>query len=180
VSHAYRPTEPTAVTAHLAHPEGTGWTLVFVRDLRHARAAVWTALTEPGQLAEWAPFTASRDLGTPGAGTLTMTDGESTLELPAEVRVAEPPSRLEYTWGEDLLRWDLAATPTGTRLTLWHTVSDHDLLAQVAAGWHICLDVAERLLDGRPVGPIIGRHAEEHGWSDLRDAYAAQLPARVH
>jgi uncharacterized protein YndB with AHSA1/START domain len=159
-----------------AQSTGDGWTLVFVRDLRHPPTAVWAALTEPGQLAEWAPFTASRDLGTPGPGTLTMIDGDAAEELPAEVRVAEPPSRLEYTWGGDRLLWELAATPTGTRLTLSHTMAERDLLPKVAAGWHICLDVAERLLDGRPVGPIRGSHAREHGWDDLTDAYTRQLP----
>jgi uncharacterized protein YndB with AHSA1/START domain len=155
--------------------EEDGWTLVFVRDLRHPPEKVWAALTEPAQLREWAPFTADRNLGEVGDATLTMTDGESHEDLPAVIIRADSPEVLEYTWGGDRLAWKLAATPSGTRLTLRHTVEDRELVPKVSAGWHICLDVAERLLDGNPVGPIVGEEAMNHGWQELHDAYAEKL-----
>ena len=37
------------------------------------------------------------------------------------------------------------------------------------------LDVAERLLDGDPVGPIRGEDAKNYGWDRLHDAYAETL-----
>jgi uncharacterized protein YndB with AHSA1/START domain len=151
------------------------WTLVFTRDVRHPPEKVWAALTEPAQLAQWAPFTTDRDLGGPGDATLTMVDGDEVEELPATVRRADRPTLLEYTWGGDLLRWELVPTDAGTRLTLRHTVEDRDLLAQAAAGWHLCLVVAERLLDGRPVSPIRGEEARRFGWEELHKAYAERL-----
>jgi hypothetical protein len=60
-------------------------------------------------------------------------------------------------------------------LTLQHTLDDHDMLAKVAAGWHIYLVVAERLLAGDPIGPIRGAEAKNFGWEELRDAYAERL-----
>jgi hypothetical protein len=45
----------------------------------------------------------------------------------------------------------------------------------VAAGWHICLDVAERNLAGEPIGRIVGEAARDYGWEQLNDAYAAEL-----
>ncbi len=155
--------------------DGERWTLVFVRDLRYPPATVWAALTDPARVAEWAPYTADRDLGTTGDLTLTMIDGDTAQELPATVLRAEPPALLEHTFGPDLLRWELAATATGTRLTLRHTVRDKDFTPKAAAGWHICLDVAEHLLDGDPVGPIRGRDALDHGWAELNEAYAERL-----
>ncbi|MPZ27438.1 MAG: ATPase [Micromonosporaceae bacterium] len=151
------------------------WTLVFVRDLRHPPERVWAALTEPEQLYAWSPYTADRNLGTVGEATLTMIDAETSVDLPAVVRHAEPPTLLEYSWGTDLLRWELAATGSGTRLTLRHTVEDRDWLPKVAAGWHLCLVVAEHLLDGRPIGPIRGNDARNYGWDELHDAYAEKL-----
>jgi uncharacterized protein YndB with AHSA1/START domain len=74
----------------------------------------------------------------------------------AEPTRAEPPALLEYTWGTDLLRWKLAAIDSGTRLTLRHRVEDREWAPKVAAGWHLCLAVAEHLLDGQPIGPIRG------------------------
>jgi uncharacterized protein YndB with AHSA1/START domain len=155
--------------------EDDRWTLVFVRALRHPPERVWAALTEPGQICAWAPYTADRNLARPGAATLTMIDGDTAEDLSAEVTRAEPPLLLEYTWGTDVLRWELAPTEAGTDLTLHHTVAGADWLAKAAAGWHLCLFVAERLLDGAPMGPIRGRAAMDYGWQELNDAYAAQL-----
>ncbi|HKA68218.1 MAG TPA: SRPBCC family protein [Actinomycetes bacterium] len=173
---SYQPGPMVEVSAQ-AGPEG--WTLTFVRELRHPRDAVWAALTDPRQLGEWAPYTASRDLGTVGDATLTMIDGDTAEEVPSKVTRADPPELLEHTFGTDLLRWELTGTDYGTRLTLWHTVGDRDWLAKVAAGWHICLDVAERMLDGRPVGAIRGQEALQYGWEELRTAYADRLGSAV-
>jgi hypothetical protein len=49
------------------------------------------------------------------------------------------------------------------------------MLATAAAGWHLCLRVAEHLLDGDPIPPIRGSQALEYGWQELHDAYAARL-----
>jgi uncharacterized protein YndB with AHSA1/START domain len=161
---------------------GDRWTLVFVRDLRYPPEHVWAALTEPAQLAAWAPYTADRDLGSVGPATLTMIDGPTggpgDTPLPTEVLRVEPPTLLEYGWGTDLLRWELAAAGTGTRLTLRHTMADRDAVPMVAAGWHLCLAVADRLLEGHPIDPIRGEDARNYGWEDLRDAYGDRLPDR--
>jgi uncharacterized protein YndB with AHSA1/START domain len=170
---SYRPGPLSEVACH-ATDDGR-WTLVFVRDLRHPPEKVWAALTEPRQLREWSPYTADRDLGSVGDATLTMIDGEVAEDLAAAVRRAERPTLLEYTFGKDLLRWELVPTDAGTRLTLRHTLEDRDWAPKVAAGWHICLDVAEYLLDGRPIGPIRGAEATNFGWDDLNESYAARL-----
>ena len=167
--------EPGPSAAVERRADGDRWILVFVRGLRHAPDRVWAALTEPAQLEAWAPFTADRDLARTGEATLTMIDGDVAEELPASVRRAEPPTLLEYTWGTDLLRWRLEPVDGGTRLTLEHTLDDRDQVPQVAAGWHLCLDVAERLLDGDPIGPVRGEDAKSCGWERLRDEYAEML-----
>jgi uncharacterized protein YndB with AHSA1/START domain len=154
--------------------------VVLVRDLRHAPEKVWAALTQPDQLSKWAPFDADRNLGQLGDATLTMDaggddDGQDSIEMPASVRRAEPPTLLEYTWGDDLLSWALQPMGSGTRLTLRHTVQGPDWMPKVAAGWHLCLVVAERLLDGESTSRIVGSDAMNHGWQELHDAYAARL-----
>ena len=155
--------------------DGEHWTVVFARDVRHPPERVWAALTEPAQLAEWAPYTADRDLGATGDATLTTVDRDEAEHLPSTVRRADPPKHLEYTWGGGLLRWRLDDAPCGTRLTLRHTVDDRETGLDVAAGWHLCLAVAERLMDGDPVGSIVGPAALDHGWTELRAAYADRL-----
>jgi len=157
------------------HASEDRWMLVFVRDLRHPPEKVWAALTDPKQVRQWAPYDTDTDLDSVGDATLTMIDGDTRVDLPTSVSRAEPPTLLEYTWGSDLLRWELAAIDAGTRLTLRHTIEDRESAAKVAAGWHICLVVAEHLLDGQPIGPIRGTDARTYGWDELRDAYAGKL-----
>ncbi len=154
---------------------GEKWTVVFVRELRHPPERVWAALTDADQLGEWAPFVADHDLDGPGDVTLTMIDGDTSMALASSVRRAEPPTLLEYLWDTDVLRWELEPTLSGTRLTLSHTLDDKEMGPKVAAGWQLCLVVAERLMDGDPVGVIRGRDAMDHGWERLRDAYAERL-----
>jgi uncharacterized protein YndB with AHSA1/START domain len=153
------------------------WTLIFIRQLDQPPAAVWTALTEPAEIDQWAPFAATAPLTTPGRTTLTMVDGDERTDLPAVVTLVDPPVVLEYTWGSDTLRWELAPVGGGTRLTLRHTLASPSpgMGAMVAAGWHLCLEVLNRLLNGKPVGVIRGRDAMKFGWEELRAAYAERL-----
>jgi uncharacterized protein YndB with AHSA1/START domain len=162
--------------AHVEHHLDRGRpTLVFVRHLHHSPGKVWEALTDPEQLRQWAPFDSDRNLATPGPATLRMIDGQTSETFLANVQRAVPLELLEFTWGEDLLRWELAPDGSGTRLTLRHTVESPDWMPRVAAGWHICLLVAERFLDGTPIGPIVGSEAKKYGWETLHDAYAGKL-----
>lgn len=155
--------------------DGEGWTVVFVRHLRHPPDRVWVALTDPEELVEWAPFTANRHLSTTGDAVLTHIDGDVTTDTDVSVVVAEQPVILEYTWGTDRLRWKLEPTDEGTQLTLRHTLADRGDAPKVSAGWHIYLDVAASLLDGQPIGPIRGSESMQFGWTELRDAYAERL-----
>lgn len=156
-------------------PDGDAWTLIFVRDLGHPPEAVWAALTDPAELDRWAPFAASRDLGATGEATLTMIDGDRRDDLPATVRRAEAPSVLEYTWGDDLLRWELEPTGDGTRLTLRHTLRTPGIEDRVAAGWHLCFGRLDEVAGGQPVTAIRGRAAMDHGWEELRAGYAEKF-----
>lgn len=160
--------------ARLARVDGN-WTLVFVRRFRHSPQRVWEALTDPRQLAKWAPFEPDRDLGSEGAAVLSMRDGEAVETHPSEVRRAIRPVLLEYSWGPDLLRWELEADGTGTKLTLNHTVESPEWIPRTAAGWHLCLVVAERRMDGEDIGPIVGHEAKKYGWEQLHDGYAKRL-----
>ncbi|MEV4315914.1 SRPBCC family protein [Actinocrispum sp. NPDC049592] len=167
--------EPSPLADVDCRPSGDRWQLIFVRDLKHPPEKVWAALTTPENLEKWAPYTADRDLGETGEATLTMIDGDTQMDMKAEVLLAEPGKVLEYSMGTDLLRWQLEPSSAGTQLTLLHTVQDKDWVPKVAAGWHMCLDVAEKLLDGTPIAPIRGADAVNYGWLDLNSAYADRL-----
>ena len=165
---------PLAAVSSEEHADGT-WTVTFVRELAHPPERVWAALVRADDLPRWAPFETDRDLDTTGPATLTMIDGNLREAMVSDVRAVEAPTRLEYTWGDDVLLWELSPTPAGTQLTLRHTVQGKDWMPKVAAGWHLCLVVADHVLAGDAVQPIVGQDAMRYGWQDLHDQYASRL-----
>jgi uncharacterized protein YndB with AHSA1/START domain len=154
--------------------DGEDWTLVLVRELHHAPSKVWQALTDPAQLREWAPFDADRSLASTGPVTLTVVGAPQPQVSQTRVTRAEAPRLLEYRWGEGDLRWQLEPAGDGTRLTLWHNIGRR-YIAMGAAGWHICLDVLERLLGDQPLGRIVGSEAMKFDWPRLNSEYAQQF-----
>jgi uncharacterized protein YndB with AHSA1/START domain len=157
--------------------DGDKWTLVLVRELRHPPAKVWTALTQPEHLRKWAPFDSDRNLGTAGTVAKLSTVGAPTSHVTeTQVKRADAPRALEYSWGGFDIRWELEPLGGhGTRLTLWTNI-DGRFISMGAAGWHICLDVLDRLLAGQPIGRIAGPEAMKFdGWQRLNAEYAKQF-----
>lgn len=155
--------------------EGDKWTLVLVRELRHPPERVWQALTDPKHLVAWAPFDADRNLATTGPVKLSTVGTPTPHIAESVVKRAEEPKILEYGWGGNDIRWELEPLGKGTRLKLWHNI-DRGFIAWGAAGWHICFDVLDSLLDGEPIGRIAGQEALKlESWQRLTGEYAKQF-----
>ncbi len=152
------------------HKDDNKWTLILVRELRHSPEKVWQAITDPTHLREWAPFDADGDLDTEGA-TVKLTWVGTGAATETRVTRADAPQVLEY--GD--LRWELENWDGGTRLTLWHSI-DRRFISWGAAGWHICFDVLDHLLNGAPIGRMAGGDAMKIGeWKRLTAEYAKQF-----
>ncbi len=167
---------PGAAAGAEIEKDGEKWTLVMVRDIAHPPTRVWQALTEPEHLREWAPFDADRSLGAVGTAKLTTVGAPKPIVSESRIKRADAPKALEFTWGEFDLRWQLE--PLGsdrTRLKLWHNIA-RGFISMGAAGWHICFDVLERLLDGEPIGRMVGMNTMHFsGWQRLNAEYAQQF-----
>jgi hypothetical protein len=149
---------------------GDRWTLILVRELHHPPEKVWKALTDPAHLHEWAPFDADGNLDTVGAAVKLTWTGTGQVSETTVTR-AEAPRMLEFAD----IRWELAPVDAGTRLTLWHTIPQR-FVSWGAAGWHIGLDVMDRLLAGHPIGRIGGGDAMKLDyWRQLVAEYAGQF-----
>ncbi len=167
---------PGAASGAKVQKDGEKWTLVLVRDLRHPPERVWTAITDPEHLREWAPFDSDRNLAAAGTAKLSTVGAPTPLVTEAQVKRADAPRVLEYNWGGQELRWELEpVSGGGTRLTLWHNI-DRRFISMGAAGWHICFDVLDRLLSGEPIGRIVGPEAMKFdGWQRLNAEYTQQF-----
>src|ERR1700743_3424250 len=146
--------------------QGDRWMLTFTRRLAHPREKVWRAVTEPEHLAVWFP---QEIVGERRAGAPLRFVSPAGDAFDGQLLVFDPPSVLEFTWGPDLLRFELAADGPGTLLTLTDTFGDLGRAARDAAGWQECLDRLADELDG--AAPL------EWGrtWSDVHPVYVSTL-----
>lgn len=170
-----QPYVPGPTRAHI-EKDGETWTLVLVREFRHAPDTVWEALTDPDRLREWAPFDADGSLDAVG-DTVTLTTVNAPTPHVTESRVvrADKPRLLEYNWGSFNMRWQLEPNNGGTRLTLWTNI-DRKYMAMGAAGWHLCFDVLDQYLNATPMGRMVGPEmAKFDGWQRLHAEYRKQF-----
>lgn len=156
--------------------DGDIWTLIITRELRHSPDKVWRAITEPDHLREWAPYDSDGSLATTGAKVKLTTVGAPQEHITeTTVTKAEPPNLLEFNWGDIETRWKLEAKGDGTLMTLW-TKIPRQYVSMGAAGWQICFDVLDRLLDGNPIGRMVGMKCMGfEGWKRLNKEYAKQF-----
>lgn len=126
-----------------------GHTVRFERHLKHAVEKVWAMLTDNEKLAKWFSELRVDDLREGGVIKFDMQDG--TFE---EMKILELKlhSVLAYTWGEDEVRFELYPEPEGCRLVLIEKINKITAhTPRDIAGWDVCLDVIEALLDGRMI-----------------------------
>ncbi|WP_054025106.1 SRPBCC family protein [Bacillus sp. FJAT-28004] len=126
-----------------------GYTVRFERNLKHDAGSVWSMLTDNEKLATWFPELRVADLREGGLMTFDMQNGEyEEMEIIAFERL----SVLEYTWAEDAVRFELFPEPEGCRLVLIEKITKiTEHTPRDIAGWDVCLDVIEALLDGRTI-----------------------------
>lgn len=126
-----------------------GYIARFDRHLKHSVEKVWSSLTENDKLTKWFSELRVDDLREGGIIKFDMQDGTfEELEI-IELKIC---SVLEYTWGEDIVRFELYPEPEGCRLVLIEKIkkiTNHT--PKDIAGWDVCLDVIEALLDSRTI-----------------------------
>lgn len=145
-------------------------TLRFERRLAHPAEKIWRLLTDNSELAYWFParIEGARE---PGA-KLRFVFFDKTPEvmddalravvaaaqkdagswppevMAGELRVYDPPRTLEYTWGGEVLRFELTPRDGAMLLVFTNTLTDESQAVKTAAGWHICFDALAGRLDG--------------------------------
>jgi uncharacterized protein YndB with AHSA1/START domain len=112
------------------------------RRLPDPPAKVWRALTDRQQLRRWFPCDVVVAGGRWEVGaTITFDFPPEVIEmtLTGEVLEVDEPRRLGYSWGEEVLRFELSPDGEGTLLVLLDELAP-DAAARNASGWEDCLD----------------------------------------
>jgi uncharacterized protein YndB with AHSA1/START domain len=150
-----------AARGELIH-EGERPGLRYVRHYRHPVERVWRALTESDQLRHWMPCDIVGERAAGAAITLPFWPGHVAKydidepTLTGRIELWDPPRRFVWTWGGDLLIFELTATADGTELvfTTWPEDPDPAGLASSAGGYHLCLAELTLLLDTGSAPPM--------------------------
>lgn len=148
--------------------------LRYVRRLGHAPDRVWRALTESDHLRHWFPCDivgerrAGAELVAPFWPDHVEAYGIAEPVVPGRLHVWDPPRVFEWSWDTDRLRWELEDDAEATILTLTVWIGDPRAhgpdggspdaatgTASAAAGYHLCLDHLEVLLDEGTAGPLV-------------------------
>jgi uncharacterized protein YndB with AHSA1/START domain len=144
----------------------------FERRLAHAPEKVFRAISDPAELRHWFPARVETELR-PGA-PIRFTFEEHEMEGPGgEVLEVDPPKLFVFTWGDDVLRWEVVPEGVGSRLVFSQTLGGGGLSggiagsARNAAGWDVCL--------GRLAGWLDGDQAADPDWFPLFDAYCERF-----
>jgi uncharacterized protein YndB with AHSA1/START domain len=144
---------------------GTSCTLTYTRQLAHPPEKVWRAVTEPEHIVAWFPHAVVGDWR-PG-GPLRFESEMGSFD--GEVVAVDPPTLLEFMWGEDRLRIELRAEGGGTLLTFTDTFDEVGKAARDGAGWHECLERLVVVLDDGPLPTW------NEGWRELNARYQEAL-----
>jgi uncharacterized protein YndB with AHSA1/START domain len=157
--------------------------LRFVRSYRQPVDRVWRAVTEPEEMAAWFP---SGVIGERAVGAELLFDDDAQRAAAAaageghrddggehftgRVVAWDPPKVFSFSWGGELLRFELHPDDQGTRLVFTQVLSHRSVAARNGSGWHSCLRELDSLLGAEPAPEPVD------DWQPYRDFLRAMGP----
>lgn len=132
--------------------DGSRYTLRVERRLDEPPEKVWRALTNRELLKRWFPCDVRGEWTVGSELRFEFLEGEgeglSDDDMRGEVLAVEEPTLLEFRWGSDVLRFELTPDDDGSRFRLSHSFDDPSWGARNAAGWEMCLENLDLLIEG--------------------------------
>src|SRR5436190_4799890 len=150
----------TDATLLTDHPRPT---VKLERHVPDPPAVVWKALTDRERLRAWFPSDVIVDGGHWEAGaaiTFPFPPEVIDMTLTGKVLEVDEPKVLVFTWGDEMLRFELEPAGEGTRLVLIDELPPRSA-ARSSAGWDTCLD------------RLAGLEPAPDAWQPRFEAYAA-------
>ena len=150
--------------------------LRFERTLPHPVHAVWEAITDQSQLEQWFPTTVEFEQLSAGTPIAFRFAGDAYPPMDGNLLDVAHERRLSFTWGDDVLTFELEPRDGGAacRLSLVVLLDSADKAARDGAGWEQCLDGLALVVDGEhPQRPM-----PADAWRAYYDEYKRRgLPA---
>ncbi len=132
--------------------DGAGYVLLVERRLDYSMDAVWRALTETDLLAQWFPARVDGEWTVGAPLRFTFPSGQAPdlteEDLRGRVLIVDPPHLLEFQWGQHRMRFEVLEAESGCVFRLSEGFDDPSWGAKSAAGWEMCLENLDLILDG--------------------------------
>lgn len=130
-----------------------GYEATFERVLDQPPEKVWKALTDPEEIEAWFVRT---ELEARVGGRYVEHHDHVGMSMEGEVTHWDPPRAFGHTWWADpdggyqeaSILWEITPEGAGSRLIMTHRFKDLEGADGIMAGWHICIDILEAILDG--------------------------------
>ncbi|MER2089002.1 MAG: SRPBCC domain-containing protein [Sporosarcina sp.] len=144
----------------------SGYQARFERQLTHTVDAVWSMLTDNKQLKRW--FEELR-VGELREGGFMQFNVPEVIYQELEISELKPLSVLEFDWFGDVIRFELYPNESGCELIVTEKISSiTEQTKKDIAGWHVCLDVIEALLDEKTI-------PRDDEWRKWYERYAREI-----
>jgi uncharacterized protein YndB with AHSA1/START domain len=137
------------------------------RRLAHPPEKVWRAITDPAHISRWFPADMEMDVQVGGKISFVFRHGEGPT-TDGVITEFDPPRLFAYTWGDNVLRWELRPDGDGCLLIFEQVFDDRYGAASFATGWQGCFDALDAVVASRPVEPPSDTAA-------LHESYVAKL-----
>ena len=163
----------------LVHIEGRP-ALRFERRYASPVERVWRAVTDPAEMAAWFPSNVEEERAVGSELVFADDDqraqaieaGEPTRDEGPAIRgrvvAFDPPNVFSFTWGGELLRFELTPDGDGTVLVFTQLLSHQSVAARNGSGWHQCLVALDDLLDA-------GAPDDDGGWQRVYEDYLERM-----
>ena len=153
--------------------------LRFERRYGHPVERVWRAVTDPAEMTVWFPSNVEGERSVGAELTFLDDDqraaareaGEPTRDdgpmFRGRVVAFDPPAVFSFTWGSELLRFELTPDGDATVLVFTQLLSHQSVAARNGSGWHQCLTALDDLLGaGAP---------DDAGWQEVYRDYLERM-----
>ncbi len=164
-------TEPVTLKIQrlLPGPVDRVWAYLTQSELRRRWLAAGDMKLEAGASFEF--IWRNDELSDPPAARPDRFPEEQRMQ--SRITEIDPPNRISFTWEDSGdVTFELEQQGDGVLLTVTHRrLPDRKTLLEVAAGWHMHLDILSVRASGGEPEPFWA------GWSRLREEYDRRLPA---
>lgn len=153
---------------------GYNYTLSIERRFDHPPEKVWRAIIERKLLKEWFPCDVVGDwkVGAKLDFIIALEEMENATaeDLHGEVLAVDEPRLLEYRWGKHSMKFELEPDGDGCLFRLSEGFDDKSWCARNAAGWEMCIENLDLVLEGAAIAKFAA-----DVWREKFDRYAEKF-----